>query len=100
MCDSCAMCFVERLRDLDCNTKCLGNRQRTLPDAVRERLPFEILHHQVVDAVLLADVIERADIRMIQRRDRASFPLETLPKFRIAGEMLGEDFDRNCSVEP
>ena len=40
--------------------------QRTLSQSLRERLAFQIFHHQIIDAALLTDVEERADVRMIQ----------------------------------
>ena len=36
----------------------------------------QILHHQEVEAILAPDVKQGADVRMIQRRDRARFVLE------------------------
>ena len=43
---------------------------------VGERLAFEVLHHQVVDPVLLADVVERADVGMVEGGDGARLALE------------------------
>jgi hypothetical protein len=49
-----------------------------LLDPVGERRPFDQLHHKVIRA----HVVQRADIRMIQGRDRAGFAIEAL------GELL------------
>jgi len=35
-----------------------------------------VLHHQINDAVVLADVVERADVRVCQRGYGAGLPLE------------------------
>ena len=43
-----------------------------------QRLAFQVLHHQEVDAVLVADVVQRADVRMVQRGDGLRFALEAL----------------------
>ena len=43
---------------------------------MRQRLAFKILHHQVVGAVLTADVVKRADVRVTQTRDGSRFSLE------------------------
>ncbi len=36
---------------------------------LRECLAFQVLHHQEIHAVIAADVIERADVRMAQGCD-------------------------------
>ena len=69
--DPRAVRLVERVRDLNRERQGLVERHRAFPSQpVRERLAFEILHHQEVDAILVADVVQRADVRMIQRGDR------------------------------
>ena len=40
--------------------------------------PSSEFHHEVGAAVLFADVIERADVRVIQTRDGSGFALESL----------------------
>ena len=54
-----------------------------MPDAVGESGSFDQLHHQKVGT----DVVERADVGVVQRSDRAGFALEA---FR---EALGGNFD-------
>ena len=51
--------------------------------AVSQRLTFQVLHDQVVDAILVADVVQRADVGMVQGRNRARFPVEALPGLRV-----------------
>jgi hypothetical protein len=60
-----------------------------------QRFSFEILHHEEVGVVLLTDVVERADVRMIQARDGARLALEPLAELAISCEVIGEDFDRD-----
>ena len=62
--------------------------------------PFEIFHHQVIDAVLMADVVERADVRMIQAGNGAGFAIESLANFRRVGYALRENFDGDGAVQP
>ena len=50
--------------------------------------------------VLPADVEQRADVRMIQLRDDARFPLEPLATIRIGCEVGAEDFNRDRPIEP
>ena len=51
--------------------------ERPLLQPPRQRLSLQILHHQVIDLVGPANVVERANVGMIQRGDGASFPLKT-----------------------
>ena len=43
----------------------LLQRQRSFQEAFGESLPFQVLHDQVVDTVLVADVMKSADIGMV-----------------------------------
>ncbi len=76
--DPMPMRLVQRVGDLDAVAQRLLERERPLHEPVRERLAFEVLHDQVLDAVLIADVVERADVRMGELRDRLRLPLEAL----------------------
>ena len=61
-----AVCVGERVRDLDAEPEDLGCRQRSPRQAIVERLAFEILHDDERLAVVVADVVERADMRVAQ----------------------------------
>ena len=50
--------------------------QRSLFDTFRQRLAFDQFHDEIVRAA----VEQRADVGMIQRRNRSRFTLETLAK--------------------
>ena len=55
----------------------LFQRQRSAFEPLFERLPLQKLHHQVVGALLVPDVIQGANIGMIQLRNRLGFTLES-----------------------
>ena len=57
--------------------------QRTAIQSLTQRLPFEQLRHDVGCAVMLADVVDREDVGMVQCRGRTSF-LEALETFSVA----------------
>jgi hypothetical protein len=50
--------------------------------------------------LLLTDVVQRADVRVRQLRNRAGFAVEALPELRVAGQILGEDLDGDRAVKP
>jgi len=65
-----------------------------------EGLTLEIFEHEEVDTALVADVVERADVRVIERRDRARLAVEALAQLRICGEGLGQHLDGDRPIEP
>jgi hypothetical protein len=60
-----------------------------------ERAPFERLHDDEVRAFVLVDVVDRADVRMVERRSRARLALESLECRRIAGHVLRKELERD-----
>ena len=56
----------------------LRRRDRPARDAVGERLALDELHHDVVDVAGRADVVERADVRVLDGGDRARLAREPL----------------------
>ena len=50
--------------------------QGTAREAIGQRLAVEQLHHEVVHAVLMPDVVDGADVRVVQRGDGARLALE------------------------
>ncbi len=63
-----------------------------------ERLALEVRHDEEVRAVGFADVVDAADVRMIERSDRARLALEA--QIGIAGNLGREDLDRDAAIEP
>ena len=64
-----------------------------------QRDAIEVLHDQEVNAVLTPNVMKRADVWMIERRDRARFTLEALACPRIVGHARGQNLDRDRAIE-
>jgi hypothetical protein len=49
---------------------------------------------------LLADVMERADVRMIERGNSTGFPVEAFTPVGIGRKMLGKNLDRYRTIKP
>ena len=79
--DAGKVCLVERVGDLDCHLQRVLELERPARQAVRERLTYEVFEHEVVGAALMAHVIQRADVLMLETGDGFGFPLE--PGFEI-----------------
>ena len=80
-----------------------------------QRLAFEIFHHQEIDGLddarrviraagreraLAADVVQDADVRVIERRDCPRLALEALTQLRVGGQRTREDLDGDAAIEP
>src|SRR5271157_5839335 len=66
--DAVSMSLRQRGRKLDAVIEHLIDRQGVAVDNMLERVAFKQLHDQVRATFLLADVVNCADIRMIERR--------------------------------
>ena len=62
--DSGAVRGREGVSDLDAVLQRLVERELAAGDPGGEGLPIQILHDEEIDAVLLPDVVERADMRV------------------------------------
>ena len=49
---------------------------------------------------MLPDVVERADVRVGQARDRACFAVEPFAELRVSRQRVGEDLDRDRAIQP
>jgi hypothetical protein len=97
--DPRAMRPIERIGDLDRVLKRLFERERAFRESIGKRLTVDVLHHEVVGLIVMPDIVNRADMRMIQRRNDLRLTLEALLKRWIGGEMCRENFDRDGSIQ-
>ena len=79
--DALAVRALKSIGDLDTCFQCLIDRKRPAGEPRGQRLALQELHHQKVDAILVSDVVEGADIGMGQRGDRSSLAVQPLPPF-------------------
>ena len=97
--DAFGMRSFERVGDFDGKGEQVVHLDRTPIDAVLERLAVEKFHGDEGLAVLLADVVNGADVRMIQRGGGLGFALETGQGLRVAGDVLREKFQRDETAQ-
>ena len=64
-----------------------------------ERLAFDELEHQGAGVMLLVDSIDRRDVRVIDSRQRASFPREPREAIGIRSKRRRKDLDRHFAPE-
>jgi hypothetical protein len=65
-----------------------------LPQAALECLAVDVLHDEVVRTLIVTDVVQRADVRMVELADQARFALEAFAVCRGLREPPLENFDR------
>ena len=99
MCNALAMGFVERVGNLDGIAQHLIQRQRAFLQMLRQGFTFDVLHHEIVGSVLMANIVENADVRMIQTGNGSRFALEALAKLLPARVVVWKDFDGDDAVE-
>ena len=75
-------------------------RQRAVLEPLGQRLALEKLHDEIGMALVLADVVQRTDVRMFEPRDVPRLALEPLAPLRIGGEARRQHLDGHRAVEP
>ena len=74
--DAAAVRGVERLGDLDREVEHPRGRQRSFFDQLLDGPPFEQLHHDERLPVVLAELVDRADVRVLQGGGEPRLALE------------------------
>jgi hypothetical protein len=98
----------QRVGELDGVAKHFRNGNGPFEETIRKRLSFEILHHEETDRLWtgrlarrrgFSNVVETADMRMIERSDSARLAFESLSAAHVCGEFLGQHLDRNDPIK-
>ena len=82
--DACRVRGVQRGGDLGAEVEGGVQAQRTGGEPIFQRRALEILHDDERPLVLLADVVDRADVGVVQRRRRLRFAREPAQRLGIA----------------
>ena len=91
---------VQAVGDLDGEREEALRRQRALRQDLVEGRALEQLHRDEVVAVLCSDVVDRADVRVVQDRGRARLALESLDGLRPVEHLLGDELQGDVTAEP
>src|ERR1700716_3433097 len=90
---------IQPVADLCAMAENLLQRQWALTQPGGQRLAFQVLHYQVAHAILRTDVIQRADVGMLQGRNGFGLALESFLRLRIAGKVGRKDLDGYRAIE-
>ncbi len=90
---------LERARDVDEPADACARAGRSaLADEAAERRADDVLHREVEPAVRLADVVDRDDVRMAERRDGARLAEEA--RRELAGDRGGSESPPSAGLAP
>ena len=84
---------IECVRDLNTHLQQLLNLERPALDLVLEGGAIQILHGDEGLPLLLADVINGADVGMVQSRGRLGLPLKAGQSLGVAGDVIGQELE-------
>ncbi len=105
--DSFGVRGIERVGNFDSELEHLVERECAALDPMLQRLTVQIFHHDErmpADRFArlkrdLANLVDRADIRMVQRGCSASLAAEALKSGRVANHAIREKFERHEAAE-
>jgi hypothetical protein len=63
-------------------------------------LAIEKFHCDELLTILLADIVNRADIRMAERRSRLRLPPESFERLRVVRQIFGKELQGDGAIEP
>ena len=96
---SLPVCIFDRVGDLCQKRCCLARRQRASGETLGEALPLDQAHREVMLPLVLADLIDRHDRRMIEVGRRLGLDIEAANRILIS-ELAGQDhFEGDLPVE-
>src|SRR5437667_11847830 len=93
--DPSLMGGVKCVGDLKSQVEGFLSLQRPGGDVPLERFAFQVLHDDKRLPLVLADVVKRANVRMVEGRRGAGFAREALERLRVAGKLRGEELERH-----
>jgi hypothetical protein len=98
--DSLLVRRIQRVGNVDAQIEQEFEVQRAALDGVLQRLAVETLHRKVGVAVFPADIVNRANVGMIQRGRRLRLAAKPFERHLISAQIFRQEFQRNKSVKP
>ena len=97
--DAGGMRGVQRVGNLDPDVEQRIQAERAGGKPILQRRALQVLHDDERTPVLLADVMDGADVRVVQRRRRPRFTRESAQCVRIRRELVGDELERHRAAE-
>ena len=90
---------VERVGDFDGQAEQDIHFERTAGDAVLQGQAIQILHGDEGLAILFADVVNGADVGMVERGSRLGLAAKALERLAVLGHIFGEKLQGDEAIE-
>src|ERR1700722_2945654 len=90
---------IEPIGNLYAQIEQLSNLKWTALDQVLQGRTFEILHGDEGLTLLLADIVDGADVGMVQRRGGLGLTLEAAESLGILGDFIGQELQRHKTAQ-
>jgi len=97
--DALAVRGVERVGDLDGVFEQRLERERTRLQPVLQGLAAQHFHHDEMLSLVFRNLVDGADVGMVQSRRGPGFTAKTFEGLGIVGQFLGQKFERNPATE-
>ena len=91
---------VERIGDLAREVEHAMAANRSVFDQLPDGAPFEPLHRDERLALVLAELVDRADVRVLQRGGQTRLALEPRQPLRRRAGLVAQHLDRDFAAEP
>ena len=93
------VCGLEGVSKLDAEVQKLVQLEWLGGNSVLQRLTFQVLHDNERLALVFADIINSADVRVVKGRGGSSFPLKALQGLMIPGQVRGQELEGHETAE-
>src|SRR5215472_15968914 len=90
---------VHALGDLNRKVEQFIELERMPKEVLVERFAFQQLHRNEVLAVSFTNLMDSTNIRMVQRRGSACFPIESLERSRFPCEIIRKKFQSDIAAQ-
>src|SRR5262249_28533866 len=97
--DAFLMGGFERACNLGCDAKRFIQRNPASVDSLRQRISGNELHDKKPAALVLLQAMNPSDIRVIERRQDARFPLKSRDAVTVINECVWKEFDCDPASE-
>src|SRR6516162_1321904 len=68
-------------------------------DRVLQRLTFQIFHSDKGSAIFFTDIVNGANVGVVESGSSVRFALEARERLRVAGDIFEQEFERDKAVE-
>ena len=98
--DAAGVRLDQRVVDLHRDADRLAHGDRPAMDPVRQQFALDVLHHDVVGPLVLADVVDGGDVRRAQRRGRARLGQKSRASLLVVLRLGRQKLERDLTTEP